>query len=485
MNNRKEIKTFSNFISNFQILIKKVFTIYALAILIGVLLAIYVFRLYQNNIKSNFELELESKAIQAYNDQRYSESISLFNQVVSLNPSDKNAYLYLAKLYFYKGLNSEAVKNFEEFIELGGELDKESYSIYVRLLIEQDSPKALELWSKKDLSDKVDEKTKYLVAQLYLENSDVESYKKILYKIQDFQEPFLDLQVFEKDINVLNSNLSLLSNKPSLGVKNYDIDTYRGLIKAAKEKLDQNNFEHANLNKYTAFVNLKKCRFVLDEINSLKAEFQKKNLAIYQLDFLIGKCANDRNDWSEAIPLIQNAIQWDKSNVEYREELAYSYFLAKDQSKVRSIYEDIITINKSSRIYENYAFYLFEFNDKKEALEKLIQAFKLSVDSSSQSRLAKNILRVSILELNDANICMNTEYDNYLDIEDKESKVLKFICYIVRKQDINQILDGGLVSEYFKALKDKKYADIPKILDKDITGIIVKYNEKIKALNLQ
>ena len=460
---------------------------YFYSIVLGLSTAVLIFVIYKlSGLIALGGNDILADAKKAFDEKEYSKAIALFEKSKSIyKDSNKDIYLYLGKLYSYKGYKEESLSNFKKFLDLGGViLDKESLSLYGDILIEKGYfNELIELWEGRDLYDK----DMYKLSQVYWERNDFDIHRLTLEKISQYKEPFLDLQIFEDDLNKIYSNLDVLQSLQSLGVKNYDLDLYRALITMMKENYDKGYIEYSKIILYTAFVNLEKCGYINDKLYELKQDLSSKKLATYQVDFLLGKCANQSKNWQKAIDLIRPAIDWDKSNLEYREELAYSYFLKGDKDKVYEIYEDVLLIQKSWRYLQNYAFYLYKFGDKDLSLEKLKNAFQLSGNERQRGITAKEILRIGILDLRNLNICLNTDYDVYLDVSDMEGKILRILCMQKRNENIIPLISGkkDLVDEYFYALSKRNIDLTIRAIDKDTTGVLTAYDSLIRELGIR
>lgn len=453
---------------------------------LGFLAALLIFFLYSFVIQELYNKNVLLEANNAYELKKYSTAFKLYTEAQKIYPTEKLIYLRLANISYQRGMFDISLNNFNKFIELGGILDKDSRSKYGSLFFRnKEFHKVIEIFTnQQDINDE----DIYILANSYFETGNVQNYKENLDRIKQYKEPFWDLQVFEKNINTLYSNLEKINTLPSLNSiildnSNNNFDIYSGLITKSKKESDLGNNDYSQILRLTAFVNLNKCKIIASELADLRFAWVQNKLSLHQLDLLEGKCANSLGDWQKAIALIQPLIDWDKTNIEYREELAYSFHLKGDKDNVLSIYNNILLIDKSPRIFENYAYYLYDYGYKKDALENLKNAFNLATDSNTKARLSKNILKISILDFYDANICINTDFVNKLILSDTESIILKNICNLKNNKNID-FFEPSYLFYYFDGIRNGNNNIVNRSLDYDVDGLLNKYHSILTKLNI-
>lgn len=451
---------------------------------LGFLTALLIFFLYSFVVQDLYSKNVLLEANKAYELKKYSTAFKLYTEAQKIYPTEKLIYLRLANIAYQRGMFDISLNNFNRFIELGGFLDKDSRSKYGSLFFRnKEFNKVIEIFTNQE--DIKDEDI-YILANSYFETNNIQDYKENLNKIKQYKESFWDLQVFEKDINTLYSNLEKIHTLPSLNsviLNNNNFDIYSGLITKSKKEKDLGNNDYSEILRLTAFVNLNKCKIIGSELANLRFSWEQSKLSLHQIDLLEGKCANYLGDWEKAITLIQPLIDWDKSNIEYREELAYSFHLKGDKDTVLSIYDDILLIEKNSRIFENYAYYLYDYGYKKDALENLKNAFNLATDTNTKARLSKNILKISILDFYDTSICINTDFDTNLILRDTESIILKNICNLQNNKNID-FFEPSYLFYYFDSIRNGNNNIVNDSLDYDIDGLLNKYHSILIKLNI-
>lgn len=457
----------------------KDFGVSVLLALFGFLVALGLFLIYQNYKSNNEKNNLIPKAKKAYLDKEYSQAIKLFLDADQYFKDNLEVKKYLAELYFIKGHYNDSVKYYGQAYSLNPEFTEREISNYGNALLKiGDKDAVIKLWQNKNLKPQ----DHYALAEIYLEKNYIDQYKLELEKIKNYHEPLLRLQVFNTDLDITFNNLQVIENAEKISGEYYDFETFKFQITEAKKQLDAGKKDYAELIQLAAFSNIHQCRFLETRIINLKNNFLKRKIPIYQIEFLEGKCANQNNDPDTAINLINKAIDADKSNIEYREELANSYFLKKDIENLNKTYNEIILIQKNSKVLSNYAGYLYKLGKKGDALKIYNDAF-VSADTPKQAtRIAKTILQINFLDNKNLNVCYDEKILEALNENIIEEYFLKSHCLIYKKQEVRPFFDKSIKNieiEYIYALSTKNKNTLEKLLDQDTEGIITTYYEAV------
>ncbi len=446
-----------------------------LLMLLGFVSALIFFLIYRTYQQDREKYALIPEARQAYLQQDYSVAIKLFSEADKEFPNNVEVKKSLAELYFFKGLYEDAVKYYSEAYSLDRNFTDQEISNYGNALLKVNDIDALiNLWGNRQLKPE----DTYKLAEVYLKQRDFEKYRIELEKIDTFFESLMALQVFNKSVEDTYNNLNIIENAPKLGLKSYNFELFKNQIIEAKKQLDLGKKEYSELIELAAFANMQQCIFLQTKIQGLKEKLSKQNIPIYQVEFIEGKCLNQLGDPDSAIHLINKAIEADKSNIEYREELAHSYFLKGDLNSLNKTYNDIFTISRNFNVLNNYAGFLYKQGHKHEALKYYFEAFNTGGTSLQMRYLARTVLQINFIDLKNLEVCNNTSLLEALEDNDFDDYFLKSHCRIYQKIGLTEFEgdnQGRIEYKYLQALSRKDKAEIEKLLDQDPNGIITTY----------
>lgn len=442
-------------------------------IILAFVSAIGLFAVYRNYETEKEKNSIIPRAKDAFTKGDYSESINLFQTAEGYFPDNIEVKEYLGELSYYKGKTADTI-NYLEFVKSKQDLTLNDISYLGNSYIAQEkTDKAIELWSN---AKELKPEDTYKLANLYLDQKLTDKYFAELKKIKDYQEPLIYLQVQEPSLANILTNIDKATNSKQLSSKSIDIDLFKSQITEAKKQYDFNKKDYSELIKLAAFANLGQCEIIDPQITALKTTLANQKIPTYQVEFLQGKCFNQEQKADEAIPLIQNAINSEKSNLEYREELAKSYFLKKDYDNLKKTYDEIFVIKKTADLYQNYAAYLYKLNKKEESIENYKNAFKIAEDSEQQEEIATIIVQVEFLDNKSLEICSNEDIINAITYDTENTYLLKSTCDIANSKDINTTAEVPTLDiNYIQALKSKDIIAIQKVLDRDIDAYITNY----------
>lgn len=442
-----------------------------LIILLGFGLALGIFIYYKNgeNQKEINSYIPNGKA--AFERGEYTNAINIFNDAEKEFPNDPEVKRYLAKLYFFKGEYNNS-KVYYENLKNANQLKDEDISnlgnTYLHLGNESET---LALWNGKTLTPK----DNYTFAKIYLKNKDYENYFAQLGKIKEYREPLIYSQIRETSLPIILANIETATNAESISDETIDLSLFKTQIQEAKKQLDANKKDFSELIQLAAFSNINQCEFITTRIKNLRTSFDSQKIPSYQVDYLDGKCANQANNPDIALPLINKAITADTTNIEYRDELAKTYFLKNDFANLQKVYEEIFTIRKTPTLVSNYSAYLYKLDKKKEALENYREALKISEDSAQKQNIAETILQIEFLDFQNLDVCKSSEIVEVLELSDPDQFFLRGHCEISLKSSLPSTNLSSIEVEYLKALSAKDKTALEKVLDKDIEGKVTSY----------
>lgn len=455
-----------------------------LILILGFLAAFGLFVAYKNFERNNTRNQLIPSAKSAYENKEYSKSLNLFldaDKEFTNNPEIKK---YLGDLYFRKKNYNEASNYYKQAYDLNKEFSVEEISNYGNALINiGKTEEAILLWQDKELLPT----DKYTLAKYYLQKGDIETYKIILESIKQYFEPLLYLQVFNADVNITNSNIAVLENATRISTDSIDFNTFKIQITEAKKQFDAGKQDYSELIQLTAFSNINACVFLDSRINNLKSTFEKQKIPVFQVEFIEGKCANQKGNPDAAIALIQKAIAADKSNIEYREELAVSYFLKKDIENLKKIYNDIFLIKKNSSLINNYAGFLYKLGLKSEAKSLYKEAFSQAESQEQKVLYAKVITQIGFLDDKDFSVCTESNIIENLRDSVLDEYFLKSHCKIYNGEFVQGFENNrqDIRVQYIEALSKKNKLEIYRLLDQDSEAFITAYYSAIGEKILQ
>lgn len=440
-------------------------------VIAGFLIALGVFIVYKNNERQRELNSLIPNAKAAYNSGDYSTSINLFQNAEKEFPNDNEIKEYLGKLYYQKAKYQDSANYFELFQKsstLANDDIDQLGNAYIKL---NQNEKLIALWKDADLKPQ----NRYKLANVYLSNKDYDNYFLELSKIKTYKEPLIYSQIKETSLQDIIDNLNNASSLPSISDEEIDLDLFKAQITESKKQADAGKKEYSELIQLVAYSNISQCQFITTRLANLRTSLDSQKIPSYQVDFIDGKCANQRNEPDAAIPLINKAISSDVSNIEYREELAKSYFLKNAKDDLKSTFDDIFVIKKTSDLIKSYAGYLYKLGDKNEAINQYKEAFKLSGTSEQKEKIAKLILQISFLDSKSLEICKDNDTLSALDTNLMEDYFLKSNCDIFNNKSISDSNFNDIKVNYIKALARKDKNAIEKILDSDNDGYVTSY----------
>lgn len=451
--------------------------------------AIGLFAAYRNYETQREKDSIIPRAKLAYDRGDYSQSINLFQTAESYFPENLEVKKYLAELSFNKGKFGEAKKYLEE-IKAKQNLDLDQISFlgnsYLELSEISDSDyekQAIELWTS---TTQIKPEDRYKLAKIYFKNKENEKYLTELAKIVEFKEPLIYLQVNESNLAAALSNIDKAQTAKALSPEEIDIELLRSQITEAKKQFDFNKKDFSELIRLAAFANIGQCQIIDPKIDTLRTSLSNQKIPVYQVDFLDAKCLNEESKADEAIVLIQKAIEQEKSNLEYREELAKSYFVKKDYENLKKTFDDIFVIKKTADLYKNYAAYLYKLDKKTESLAAYESGFELAEDPTQQEDIATIILQVEFLDNKNLEICSKENIVNALTYTTENTYLLKSICDVAKGREINtENTSLNINIDFIKALKSKDLVALEKALDRDKNAYMTNYYNAVGVKLMQ
>jgi tetratricopeptide (TPR) repeat protein len=443
--------------------------------ILGFFVAFGIFLIYQDDQQNKYKRELIPRARLAYLQKDYSQAIQLFSEADKEFPDNLEVKKSLADLYFLKGFYGDTVKYYAAAYNLDRNFTTQEISNYGVALLKTNNIDALvELWSNQQLSPE----DSYRLAEVYLQKKEFDKYKLELEKIKGFFEPLIALQVFNKDLEETYNMLNTIEHAPKLGLKSYNFELFKNQIIEAKKQFDLGKIEYSELITLAAFANIEQCQFIQLRIENLKEKLIKQNIPIYQVEFLEGKCLNQLGDPDAAINLINKAIEADKSNIDYLEELANSYFLKGDLNTLHKIYNEIFLISRNFNVLNNYAGFVYKLGKKYDAVKYYLEAFDVGGTSLQKKSVARTILQIHFIDLKDLEVCNNANLLEALNEDDFDDYFLLSHCRIYKNIPISEVTSinrENLAYKYLNALSRKDKAEIEKLLDQDPDGLITTY----------
>jgi tetratricopeptide (TPR) repeat protein len=445
-----------------------------LIVLAAFAIAFVIFIFFRNAEIQRVRQNLIPEAQTAESEGKISRAINLYKSAENEFPEDIKIKQKLGELYFLRGRYEDA-KNYLEIVRSKQELSPREISdlgnSYYQL---NNIDMVIELWS--GIED-LQAKDFFLLAQIYYQRGEIENYLSTLAKIKDYKEPKIFSLSREKNYTVLLQEIDTASNLPEISNEPFDFVLLRNQIAEAKKQFDFNKREFAEVIRLTAFVNIRQCRVIENDIVELKNQLQSARFPTYQADFLRGKCFNELNNPNEAKPLIETAINSEKANIEYRQELANSYFLLKDKENLIRVYDEVFVIRRDAELLENLAAFLYKLDDKPKALENYNLAFESTNIDSEKSEIAFIITQIEFLDNKNISICRNNQIISALDKENLESNFLRGICLVYNDDDLANLGNlPGIYLDYLRCLESGNESKINRILDLDSTGIIPSYH---------
>lgn len=441
--------------------------------LAGFGLAVLIFVVFMNYSTNREKESLIPNAKEALSAKEYSKSISLFLKAEKEYPNNTEVKRSLAELYYLKGKFDDSQKYFELIKK--NEQTKSDYQklgdIYLR---KNNNDKVIELWNGKEL----DPVNTYNLAKIYYDKEDFENYFAELTKIQRYKEPFVLLQIKEKNLNNIVTNLDkAVSMNVIFSTEQVNINLFKSQMQEAKKQADLGKKDYSDLIQISAFSNINQCRLLTDRLSNLRKSLEAKRIVTYQIDYYQGNCFNQVNKPDEAIPLIENAIKSDSTVPEYRETLAKSYFLKKDAEKIKQIYTDLLIIQKSSTYYQNLAVYLYKLDKKDEALENYDLALANAKAPEDKKKISLTILQINFRDKQNLEICKRPELLEQVKNDSNEEILIKGHCSIYLGNGFNEtgLNSGSLVVRYLRDINEGNKKDLDVVLDKDPDGLITTY----------
>ncbi len=449
-----------------------------LIILAGVLVAIIVFAILQNIDHKKERNSLIPNATEAYKNKEYSRAINLYLRAEKEFPDNAEVKRNLGELYYLKGKYDDSLKYYKQIPTAG--MDKLAYhnigDIYLR---KSDVDKAIELWKDADL----DPTDSYRLAKIYYEKGDIENYFATLTKINTYREPLVLTAIRSQNINDIPGMVDKANTLAPVSDDKLDLDLFKNQIQESIKQLNLNKKDFSDLIQISAYSNLNQCKLLFDRISQLRTSLDAKKVPTFQLDYYEGNCDNQVGEPDKAVPLIENAIKADATIVEYREALAKSFFLKKDAEKIKQIYNDIFTLQKSSVYYENLSVYLYKLDLKDDALANYDLAFTNAKTDEDKKRLARLIIQINMLDKKNLEVCRRSDILDLVKNENEESILLRGHCLLYLNNNLDvAVNDLSVATKYLNALQKKDRKLIDKALDQDTDGMVTTY---YKAVGVQ
>lgn len=449
----------------------KEFALNLIIVSLGILTAFGVFVYYKSYQRQKDIAALIPNAKSALTAKEYSKAISLYIDAEREFPNDVEVKRALGDLYFMKQKKEEAIAYYENVDRIGDLNDEEISNLGNLYLQSGKEDNAVTLWKGKTLKPK----DQYSLAQVYLNRKEYDNYFAELQKISAYKEPLIYLQVNNPSLSVVLANIEKASVAESISDEAIDIALFKSQISDAQTQLNSGKKDFSELIQISAFGNLNQCYKLGSRISALRASLEKQKIPVFQVDFLEGKCKNQSGEPDLAQTLIQKAVDYDSTNVEYREELANSYFLKKDLVNLKKTYEDIFVIQKTSNLYFNYAGFLYKLDQRDDALTAYDEALKLSDDQKQKEKIAKYIYQINFLEKKDLSVCSRDDLSILVDKKDTDMLIISGYCSIKNNKDVDTENLTDDEKSYFDALKSKNQKDLEKVLDRDSEGYMTTY----------
>jgi tetratricopeptide (TPR) repeat protein len=448
--------------------------------LTGVALAVGIFFVLQDYTRKKEIDNLVPKAAEALNNKEYSLAINLLSRAENELPKNdarlSNVKVSLANLYYTKGRYDDALKYYNQLTPK--ELTKSEYENIGDIYFKRNNlDKVVEYWTKGEIRPT----NRYKLSKIYYEREDFDNYFTELEKINTYREPLLLEQVKETDLANVLISIDKAKTLESISDDNLDIDLFRTQIDNAKKQSDNNKREFSELIQISAYSDLNQCRLLMERIVNLRKTLESKKIPTSQLDFYEGKCLNQVNKPDQAITLLDRSIKFDATIVPYREALARSYFLKSDSEKIKSIYKDIITIEKSAKHYENLGFYMYKLNLLDEANTAYNDALSNAAQDADKARISEVILEINIRDKKDLEICKRDELLTNIQSESTQERILTsgYCAVYLNKEYAIDAQKYPLINQYFDAIRKKDKGALDKVLDKDLDGLVTTYYEAV------
>lgn len=461
---------FKNFFSRFKEII-----INAVIILIGVIVAVSVFALLQNIDQRKERETLLPRAEKAVESQEYSHAINLYLEAEKIHPEDINVKRSLADLYYLKNKYDEALSYYKALPE--DQLNDVDYQKIGQIYyLKNDFDSTILYWKERTL----DPKDAYKLAKIYYDRGEIDLYFDNLSKLYEYKEPLILSQYRITDLNIVIANAEKALTLPSITDEPLNVELFKTQITEAKKQSDIGKKEFSELLQISAFSNLNQCKLITDRITTLRKSLESGGKPTAQLDYYQGNCLNQLDKPDEAIPLLEKAIKSDSTILEYREALAKSHFLKGDVDKIKQVYAELLTIQKSSVFYQNLAVYLYKLDKKEDALTNYDTAFSLTQNDNEKKKIAKIILQINLREKNDLDVCNRSELSSLLKSDSYEDILILGHCALYLDESIDTLgSENSLAQQYILALSKKDRKEIDKVLDRDPDGMITTYFKSV------
>lgn len=449
----------------------------------GIAFALLIFSIIHNRQQNQEKANLIPNAKIALEQKQYGYAVTLLEQAQSTYPDDPEVYRLLAEIYFTKSNYDEALNYYQELETKTDYTDYDKKNIGQIYLEKSYNDSVLKYWEGLN----IDPSQYFALAEIYYDKGDLEKNQSTLQKIIGYKEPLILTQVSESDLATISENLKKASTLQPVNIREtFDTDALIKLVEAAQIASEQEKFDYSELIQLTIFANTGQCKFIDQRITELQETLLQQEIPTYQVDFLKGKCLNQEYNPAEAIALIQAAIEADPTVIEYREELARSYFLQKDIDSLVQTYEEIFIISPAAQHYERLGLFLINLGETERGIQNYKLGLEIETNEAKRREIAFRIYQLSFQYNQNLDICSDEELKSAFTIPPQSSEeiLVAGICEI-RLTGRYTRHTSGFESEYayLKAVKNKNTEEISKIIDKDTQNIItINYNDVGRGL---
>jgi len=314
------------------------------------------------------------------------DAISVYEKILSTEPSNEQAIYNLGVLYSETGKYEKAILYFEKFLQIA----PDSTDVYVSIGIlynKLERPVEAELYLKK--AAEIDGNSVvglFALAGIYEEKKDygkaIELYDKLLEILPDDAEltmKIAGLYILQKDYVSAKKYLTGAKEKFP---KNHWIDYYLGLL-----SLEEKDYETAlkyfdksiSINKKSPEPHIQKGYVFTIQQNTKEAvKSFKKSLSlgaeISDVDFFLAMNYEVLGKYKKSESYLKKAVALEPQNSKYRFELGIVYDKLKKQELAEKEFFSVIEIDSNSAVGCNYLGYTYaDKNIKLKEAEELIK----------------------------------------------------------------------------------------------------------------
>lgn len=459
------------------------FTFNFFLIILGISLGFLGFSFVRYNQIKHEREQIIPDAKVAIDNEEYSKAINLLIDAEDIYPDNQEVKRLLAELYDRKNKYQESIKYYEDIKNLDSEETNRLGELY---LIQNETQKLIELWEGSDITPK----NRFLLAEIYYDKDDLDNYLSNLRIIESYKQAKYLLQVDNQNPDNLYASIKEASELEEIDLpddvdKKYNWDEFVRLMGESQKEYEYNKTDFAQLIRISAFTQVHQCKFLEDEIKQLRTSLEQSNFPTFQLDFYNGVCLNQEEKPEEAIKMIQKAIEADPNTLQYRNELAKSYYLNKDVENLVSTYKEIVTISSDKDKYMNLAYYLLDLNNFEKAKKYFSVVMESTKDKNLKTESAIEILRIELLENQNISACTTPQLIKNITPKEADSQYIEDQililehCNLYNNRNVNKYEDYPLFNDYFYYLNTGDKNQVNNILDRDLSGKLILYYNKV------